>query len=229
MRRVLPVLVVVPFIAALTACAPAVHTGATGPSQPSVSAVPVGTPSATPVVQPTPTPTTPAAPPVINPADYLVDGNPHHPDANDEWFGEYAFWTDATKSVICQETIFSGDNPGASCTVVPSARATVTYPLPPGSSADCAKSDWDGYTMGLGAAVDDLIPKDAGFDQCWDPTYYSPTILAKTKVLPDGATLAVSPFTCTVKASVATCAESIEGYPPATFTFGLHVATFHSS
>lgn len=226
MRRVLPALVVIPFIAVLTACAPAVHTGASGPSQPSVSGVPVSTPSATPVVTPTPTPT---APPVINPADYLVDGNPHHPDANDEWFGEYAFWTDATKSVICEETIFSGDNPGTSCTVVPSARAQVTYPLPPGSSPNCAKSDWDGYTIGLGASVDDLIPKDAGFDQCWDPSYYTPAILAKTKVLPDGATLAVAPFKCTVKASVASCEESAPGYAPATFSFGLHVATFHSS
>jgi hypothetical protein len=131
--------------------------------------------------------------------------------------------------VWCQFVIFSADNPGANCSIVPAARSHATYPLPPGSSAGCVSSDWDGYTLGLGASVDDLIPKDAGWDQCYVHGVGVVTNPAKTKVLPDGATLAVSPFSCTVHAGVATCSESVAGLAPASFTLGLHTASFHSN
>ena len=165
----------------------------------------------------------------MNAADYLVDGTPHHPDANGDWFGEWAFYTDATKSVWCQITIFSSDGPGANCSIVPAARSQVTYPLPAGSSAGCATSDWDGYTLGLAASVDDLIPKDAGWDQCYKNGVAVVTNPPSTKVLPDGDTLTVSAFSCTVHSGVATCSLANPGTAPATITLGLHTASFHSN
>jgi hypothetical protein len=152
------------------------------------------------------------------------------PDANGEWYGEWAFYTDATKSVWCQFTIFSADNPGATCSIVPAARAKVTYPLPAGSSAGCVSSDWDGYTLAMGGSADDLQPNaDAGWDQCFTDDPPTAADLAKTLVLPDGATLAVAPFSCTVTSGVATCGETNPGSATVTLTLGLHTASFHST
>jgi hypothetical protein len=102
-------------------------------------------------------------PPIINPAQYLIEGTPNVPDANGDWYGEWAFYTDASKSVWCRFTIFSGDNPGATCAIVPADRGQVTCPLPAGTSVGCATTNTDGYTLAMGGSADDLIPNaDAG-------------------------------------------------------------------
>lgn len=226
-KRNVGLILVLPLLLALAACAPAkpVHV----PPEGHPSAHSGASQSPTPGPTPASTTTPPAGAQVTNSADYLIEGTPNVPDANGEWYGQWAFYTDSTKSVWCQMTTFSGDNPGANCSILPAARAGVTYPLPPGSSAGCASSDWDGYTIGLGASVDDLIPADAGWDQCFSQSPASPADLAKTRVLPDGATLAVAPFSCTVSSGVATCSESSPGLPDATVTLGLHTASFHST
>jgi predicted small lipoprotein YifL len=209
MKRRFGLLFALPFVLALAACAPA---------RP-IHLPPKAAPSSA----------SPTSSPPVNPANYLVEGTPDVPDSNGEWYGEWAFYTDASKSVWCQFTVFSGDNPGANCSIVPADRSRVTYPLPAGSSAGCATSNWDGYTLGLGASVDDLMPQDAGWDQCFGNDPASAADLAKTLVLPSGATLAVAPFSCTVSAGVATCSESVTGGAAATVTLGLHTASFHST
>jgi hypothetical protein len=56
----------------------------------------------------------------------------------------------------------------------------------------------------MGGSADDLIPDaDAGWDQCWSWDPPSAADLAKTPVLPNGATI--------------------------TITLGLHTASFHST
>jgi hypothetical protein len=229
MNRRIGLVLVVPLLLVLAACAPATHVALGSPPHPSrpgtaatTSASP--TPSATPIV------TKPIVPPTITPANYLVDGTPNVPDADGEWFGQWAFFTDATKSVWCQFIIFSGDNPGATCSIVPSARAQATYPKPSGISAGCATSNTDGYTLAMGGNADDLQPTaDAGWDECiaGDPDIAA--LIAKTQVLPDGATLAVAPFSCTVKAGVGTCGETLPSEPTITISLGLHSASFHST
>jgi hypothetical protein len=224
MNRRVGVVLVVPLLLLLAACAPVKHVAL--PSHPhpghsaTVSASP--TPSATPIV------TKPIVPPTITPANYLVDGTPNVPDANGEWFGQWAFFTDATKSVWCQFIIFSGDNPGATCSIVPSARALATYPKPAGTSPGCATTNTDGYTLAMGGSADDLDPPgSAGWDQCIAGDPDTAALIAKTLVLPDGATLAVAPFSCTVKSGVGTCSETLQGAPPLTISLGLHSASFH--
>jgi hypothetical protein len=179
---------------------------------------------------PSATPTAPAAPSAVNSATYLIGGTPNVPDSNGEWYGQWAFFTDSTKTVWCQFVIFSADNPGASCSIVPADHAQATYPLPAGSSADCSTNPWDGYTLAEGASADDLIPNaDAGWDQCIGLDPQTAAEIAKTLVLPDGATLAVAPFSCTTKAGVGTCTESNPGEAPISITLGLHTASFHST
>ncbi len=216
----------IPLIFLLSACAPVAHVAGPHPT------VAHHTPKAsvTPLATPTPTVTAPPPAPAINPAQYLIEGTPNVPDANGEWYGEWAFYTDASKSVWCQFTIFSGDNPGAACSILPAARAQATYSLPPGRSVGCATSDWDGYTLAMGGSADDLQPNaDAGWDQCFSQDSPTAADLAKSPVLPNGATLTEAPFTCTVQAGVATCAMTDAGNPSVTITLGLHTASFHST
>jgi hypothetical protein len=231
MRRSWSLVLVVPVLLAIAGCAPASRVASHHPIAVHDSGSPLS--SVAPSLSPTPTPTvtTPAVtgPVEIVAKDYLIEGTPHVPDANGEWFGQWAFYTDATKSVWCQFIIFSADNPGATCSIVPAARSKASYPLPPGSSVGCKTSDWDGYTLALAASAEDLIPKDAGWDQCFSQGSQTAADLAKTKVLPDGATLGVAPFSCTVHGGVATCAIAIPGQQAATLTLGLHVASFHST
>jgi hypothetical protein len=224
MRRRLTVLLVLPLLLVLAACAPARHIA--GPSHPHPSVTHVPSPSAT----PPPTATASAAPVTVNPATYLIEGTPNVPDANGEWYGQWAFFTDSTKTVWCQFVIFSADNPGASCSIVPADHSQATYPRPAGSSSDCSTNPWDGYTLGEGAAADDLIPNaDAGWDQCIGLDPDTAVELAKTLVLPEGATLTVSGFSCTTKGGVGTCTESAPGLPSAWISLGLHTASFHST
>ncbi len=229
MNRIIGVVLVVPLLLVLAACAPVKHVALPSHPHPGhASATPTAT--ATPTPSATPIVTKPVVPPTITPANYLVDGTPNVPDADGEWFGQWAFFTDATKSVWCQFIIFSGDNPGATCSIVPSARAKATYPKPAGTSPGCATTDTDGYTLGMGGSADDLQPNaDAGWVQCIAGDPDTAALIAKTQVLPDGATLAVAPFSCTVKSGVATCGETLQGEPTITISLGLHSASFHST
>ena len=219
----------IPLVLLLAACAPSAHHIA-GPHPTVIHHTPKasGSPSATPT--PTPTPTVAAPPAPFNAAQYLIEGTPNVPDANGDWYGEWAFYTDATKSVWCQFTIFSGDNPGSTCSILPAARAQVTYPLPAGRSVGCATTNWDGYTLAMAGSADDLQPNaDAGWDQCFSQNPPTAADLAKTPVLPNGATLAVAPFSCTAQAGVGSCGLTYSGQPTITITLGLHTASFHST
>jgi hypothetical protein len=227
MTRRIGLLLAVPFILVLAACAPAVHpsAGATTSSSPSAASSPSATPSPTPT--PTPAPTASAAP--INPAAYLIKGveNPHT-DTTGTDYGQWAFYTDASKQVWCTFSIFSADVPGAYCFLVGSGKAARTFAVPAGVSNNCDMSSAlpvDGYGLGLSL---EGFPSGtfAGWGGCSD-TFFAPTAyLAKTKVLPDGATLAVSPFSCTVEASVATCHFVNGNSGGGTITLGTGVASF---
>jgi hypothetical protein len=228
MRRRLIVLLALPLLLVLAACAPARHIA--GPSHPHPHPTVTHVPSASVTPSATPTATAPVAPATVNPATYLIEGTPNVPDANGEWYGQWAFFTDSTKTVWCQFVIFSADNPGASCSIVPADHALATYPRPAGSSADCSTNPWDGYTLAEGASADDLIPNaDAGWDQCIALDPDTAAEIAKTLVLPEGATLTVAPFSCTTKAGVGTCTASAPGEPSTWISLGLHTATFHST
>jgi hypothetical protein len=231
MKRRLGLLLVVPLVLALAACAPAKHISL--PSQPHATKISHPAASLVPHATPTPTPTAkaPAAPPTINPADYLINGTPNVPDSDGEWFGEWAFFTDATKRVWCELSVFSSDGPGANCYIVPSAKAQATYPIPASVKNKCDVGDGidtDGYGLGLGIDLQaDPNNPEAGWAGC-STDYFMPSAdLAKSKVLPDGATLAVDPFTCAVASGVATCVFN-DTYDSKTgpITMGIKVATF---
>ena len=228
MRTSRAFVVLIPLIFVLSACAPVAHVAAPHPTgvhhSPKASATPPSTPTPTATLKVT------VPPPVINTANYLIDGTPNVPDSNGDWFGEWGFFTDSTKTVWCEFTVFSGDNPGATCSIVPSAEAQATFPRPAGSSADCSTSDWDGYTLALGGSADDLIPNaDAGWDQCIGLNPDTAGYMAKSKVLPNGATIAFAPISCSTSNGVATCVEANPGNPSISITLGLHTASFHST
>jgi hypothetical protein len=225
MMRRLGLLLVLPLLIGLAACSPTRTVSLPSKPHPVVSHKPVVTAAPQATVTPT---AAPVAPPAIDAANYLVDGTPNVPDADGEWFGQWAFFTDSTKSVWCQFIVFSGDNPGATCSIVPSARAQATYPKP--VVGGCEAVNADGYTLGMGGNADDLQPNaDAGWDGCIAGDSDIAALMAKTKVLPNLATIAVSPFSCTVNAGVGTCVESLVGEPAIGITLGLHTASFHST
>jgi hypothetical protein len=229
MRTSRAIVVLIPLIFVLAACAAATHVAAPHPTVVHHSPKP----SATPTLTPTPTATATAKatvpPPIVNSADYLIDGTPNVPDSSGEWFGEWAFFTDSTKTVWCEFAVFSADNPGASCSIVPSAESQATYPRPAGSSTDCSTSDWDGYTLALGAGAEDLPNADAGWDQCINLDPDTAGYQAKSKVLPNGATIAFAPISCTTSNGIGTCVETNPGSPSISITLGLHTASFHST
>jgi hypothetical protein len=208
----------------LSGCATAAPVSAPAPTAPATALV-VASPTATAPAAPVPTPTatTPAVPAAINAADYLVEGKPHHPDSNGEWYGRWAFYTDATKDVFCDIFIFSGDGPAVHCYLTSKALdAQAAYTVPSSISSACGSSG----SYGVALDAESLYPKLAGFIGC-DPfiDQAKTAIQAKTKVLPDGAKLTVSPYFCTVSAGIATCTDTQES-PHASLTFGLQAATF---
>jgi hypothetical protein len=228
MKRRLAILLALPLLLLVAGCAPATHVSLPSHSHPVASHVPAKTASPTPTT--TPVTTKPIVVPPINTADYLIDGTPNVPDSTGEWFGEWGFFTDSTKTVWCEFTVFSADNPGATCSIVPSAKSQATYPRPAGSSADCSTSDWDGYTIALGGSADDLMSSaDAGWDQCMDLDPDTAGYQAKSKVLPNGATIGFAPISCTTSNGVGTCVETNPGNPSVSITLGLHTASFHST
>jgi hypothetical protein len=230
MKRRLAILLALPLLLLVAGCAPATHASLSAHPRATASHVPVKSASPTPSLPPVTT--KPVVVPAVTTADYLVDGTPNVPDANGEWFGEWAFFTDSTKTVWCQFTVFSGDNPGATCSIVPADRSQVTYPKPAGSSADCSTSNWDGYTLALGGSADDLIPNaDAGWDQCISGDAEIAGYMAKSKVLPNGAKIAFAPISCTTSNGVGTCTETDPANPTSSIsiTLGLHTASFVST
>jgi hypothetical protein len=179
-------------------------------------------------VGPTVAPT--AAPAPINSTDYLINGvSDPTTDTTGSDYGEWAFFTDSTKQVWCQFTIFSADAPASYCFIVGSGKSAKTFTVPAGVTNGCDMSSSlaiDGY--GLGLAVEGLPNgSQAGWAGCSNDFFVPPADLAKTQVLPPGSTLAVSPFSCAVTASVATCHYTSGGSGGSgTMTLGLHVATF---
>jgi hypothetical protein len=223
MKRSLGLLLVLPLVLAVAACAPARLPHVSLKTH-SASAAASATPSATPTAQ------SPVSPPTINSTDYLINGVPDPTtDTTGSAFGEWAFFTDAQKQVWCQFTIFSADAPASYCFVVGSGKSAKTFTVPAGVTNGCDMSSSlaiDGY--GLGLAVEGLPNgTESGWAGCSNDFFAPAADLAKTKVLPSGGTLAVSPFSCTVTASVATChyTDSYSG-GSGTITLGLHVATF---
>jgi hypothetical protein len=228
MKRRLAILLALPLLLLIAGCAPATHASLSAHPQATASHVP--TKSASPKPSLPPITTKPIVVPAVVTSDYLVDGTPNVPDADGEWFGEWAFFTDSTKTVWCQFTVFSGDNPGATCSIVPADHALATYPKPAGSSPDCSTNNWDGYTLALGGSADDLVPNaDAGWDQCISGDAQIAGYMAKSKVLPSGATISFAPISCTTSNGVGTCTESSPGYAPISITLGLHTASFVST
>lgn len=216
MKRNLGLVALVPLVLLLAACTPA-------PPSPGTSAAPASasaTPSATP----------PAAATPVDPADYLINGvaDPTT-DTTGVDFGEWAFFTDAQKQVWCEFTIFSADVPAAYCLVVGSGKSATTYSIPSGVANGCDMSSSlavDGY--GLGLSNEGFAGgTQAGWAGCSTDFFAPPPDLAKTAVLPDGGTLTVAPFSCSVSASVATCHyTAANNGGSGTIVLGLHVATF---
>jgi hypothetical protein len=228
MRRRPAILLALPLLLVVAGCAPATHASLSAHPRATASHGPGKSASPKPSLRPVTT--KPIVVPAVTTADYLVDGTPNVPDANGEWFGEWAFFTDSTKTVWCEFTVFSGDNPGATCSIVPADESQATYSMPAGSSADCSTSDWDGYTLALGGSADDLLPNaDAGWDQCIAGDAQTAGYMAKSKVLPSGATIAFAPISCTTSNGVGMCTESTAGDPPISITLGLHTASFVST
>ncbi len=231
MNRRIGVVLVVPLLLVLAACAPTHHVSLPAKSHLSGSASDAASASAVPSTSAKPIVTTPAVPPKINAPDYLINGTPNVPDADGEWFGEWAFFTDSTKRVWCELSVFSGDGPGASCSIVPGAKGQATYAIPASIQNNCDSQDsidTDGYGLGLGLDLQgDPANPESGWAGCSTDYFMPPADLAKSKVLPDGATLAVDPFTCTVSSGVATCVfnDTYDG-KTGTITLGLKVAKF---
>ncbi len=216
MRRILPQVAVIAAAFLLAGCTP-VAPAAT--SDPASSSVPSATPSATAA----------PSPEAVDPASFLLEGNPGIPDADGMWSGHYGFFTDASKSVRCDLYIFSGDSGGVNCAITLGNESLRTYAVPADVPAECdpsASNATDGYSVGINFKVFDTGA--AGFTGCrsWlEQT--DPAIVAATKVLSESQTLTVESasetFTCTVAAGVADCSEANSG---ASIGFGTGVATF---
>jgi hypothetical protein len=88
--------------------------------------------------------------------------------------------------------------------------------------------DTDGYGLGLGLDLQaDPNNPEAGWAGCSTDYFVPPADLAESKVLPDGATLAVDPFSCHVLAAVATCTfNDTYDAKTGTITMGMNVASF---
>lgn len=207
MRRLVP-LAVVPLLLVLVAC---------DPTPPPIE----GSPQQT---QPSSTPTPTLVVPVdVDPADYLIEGNPGvDTDGDGFWSAHYAFFTDEQRTTRCDIRLFSASSPVASCSITPGNEALVTYALPAGAQCDLSTSNpFDGYTLALGALP--LGDDWAGFSGCAVGADSDPALNAVTRELPDGAVLTVDPFRCSVVGGTAECAY-LEA--SASIRLGLDVATF---
>ncbi len=227
---VLPVLLLAGCSAAsqTPSSAPPAAAGATTPPSAAPSTAPVSTPTAAPPVAATPTPAPTkkkkAGPVYVNAANYLVSGKPHHPDSNGEWYGRWAFYTSSQKYVLCDIFVFSGDPAAVHCYLTGHAvMSHINWSAPAAISSTCGSQG--SYSVGLN--IESLYPKEAGFMGC-DPYIdaVSASIQAKTKVLPDKAILAVSPFSCTTTSGAATCRSTSSMGGGGALSFGIHSLAF---
>jgi hypothetical protein len=205
---------------------------AVSPVGPGSSAAPSASPSVAPVVTPTTAPPV-ATPPKatkkpgavhVNAASYLVEGKPHQPDSNGDWYGRWAFYTNDKKDVFCDIYLFSGDPAGVHCYITSHTFNTqVNWTAPASVSSECGASG----SYGVGLNVESLYPKTAGFMGCYPfIDQAKASIQAKTKVLPDKAVLVVSPFSCTVTSGAATCRSIAADGGGGALSFGLHSLAF---
>lgn len=209
MRRGL-LLLVFPAVLALAAC------GSPAPVVTSAAPTVKPTTSATPSATPTPTPT-PVKPVTVDPAGYLIDGAPGTGDQ--VWSAIYGFYTDASKAVRCDFYVSSEAEGYAACQVMKGHETEVTYDVPSEFVEPC--DGLNGFEMGVG--VFQLIGQQAGFAGCREIQDEKPTAVASTKVIPNGGTITVKRFSCSVLNGVATC--TLNGNGPH-FVFGLSVADF---
>lgn len=236
MLRRLPVLLAVPvLLIGLAGCTQS-NPSASAAGGASGGSIASGAPTSSPAPGAT---SAPADPPVGSrghtptPAadsDYLINGHPHQPDSNGDWSGEYAFFTDSTKTVWCEFTIFSADTPAGYCLVVPSAKSQATFEKPASASNNCDQSTSrprDGFALGFGG--NPLGSALAGWSGCSTSAYAPAADLAKTKVLPDDTTLSVKPFSCTVLTGLARCTYNDSATHKGVVTLGLTVASYSAS
>lgn len=200
MTKLTPLLLALPLLLLLAGCDPTpppvepVETSTSAPTEPEESEAP-------------------EAPVVV--ADYLVEHMDEEENASELF--HYAFWTDDSKSVRCDVTIGGQSDPYANCFVMAGAEGSATFTLPAGITADCApEADprLDGFEVHVVA-----IPADAGYplpraavSGCADYRWY-PTaeVATATRVLPDGGSLDLAPFVCSVSDAVATCTYGAMG------------------
>ena len=100
-----------------------------------------------------PTPSAAPTPTVVNAADYLLEGTPGVPDADQTWDGHYGFWLDASHAVACDLFIASADVGGARCGIQPGHQAARSYALPAGIPTTCQFDPSSSYMLD-GTAVD---------------------------------------------------------------------------
>ncbi len=191
MKRAAPLLVA-PILLLLVACGP----GEATPSDDS--------PTQKPTVEVSPTAEAPAEAGPADPNDYLIAGGLNSdPDGDGFWSARYAFFTDDSHSVRCDIWIFSGDSPAVLCGITPGNENLVTYALPADAQCDLSTSNpYDGYSLSVGGKSLDGF---AGWSGCAETRDYNPEDNAITKVLPEGQTLTMPPFTCVVGGKAASC------------------------
>ena len=206
-----------PIVVLLAGCTPTAPTPA--PTVTVTAAAPTAA-AATPTATPTPTAAAAAGPTEVNAADYLVSGHPHHPDANGEWSANYAFYTDSSKNVFCEITLFSGSQDEGGCWITsPAANAQVTFTAPASQKSQCGTNGGYGAQIGGGAGLSHLV----NWWGCYRFTdVVSPKIAAKTLVIPDNSILTVSPLTAVVVGGASKF--TIKGHANASLTFGMNVA-----
>lgn len=159
----------------------------------------------------------------VDPDDFLIEGRlGSDPDGDGFWSAHYAFFTDDERTVRCDLRIFSGDAPVTSCAITPGNEQSITYPLPADANCDpSGPNPFDGLSLALGAKG--LEPSPAGFSGCLLGADSDPDLNRVTRVLPEGARLAVDPFSCEVTDGVAEC-RFVAG--PGVIRLGLSEATY---
>ena len=151
---------------------------------------------------------------------YLLEGGLNlDPDGDGFWSAHYGFYFEPSKSARCDIFIFSGDEPGVRCSIVPGNESKVGYALPAGTQCDYSTSNpFDGYTLALGSKG--LDPARSGFSGCQamtEPNYFT----AETKILGEGQRITVEPFGCIVNGGAVDCYYTDDS---GSITFGLGTA-----
>lgn len=159
---------------------------------------------------------------VVDAETYLLEGALNEdPDGDGFWSAHYGFYFEPSKSARCDIYIFSGDDPEASCSIVPGNESKVTYDLPAGTQCDFSTSNpFDGYTLAVGSKG--LGDQRAGWSGCQDMTaadYFS----TETKTLGESQSITVEPFGCVVNGGAVSCYFTDDS---GSITFGLETAAY---